>query len=300
MKRIVLFTLFLSVYSAIFAQYNQKFNAYIAKYRDLAIREQQLYGIPASITMAQALLESQAGESMIAVKGFNHFGIKCGSDWSGKTIYKDDDNLQDCFRKYAHVEESFSDHSLFLKRIRYAFLFDYQLDDYQSWAEGLKTAGYATDKDYASKLIKIIEDYNLNALVYEKPTPEKEDWDIKANDKNSVVKLLVKKENNSVKCYQLRKDATIAEVSAVLGKSKKSLLYYNDMFEDKVLKAGTYVYVAKKADKVYVGRYKHVVGEGESMHSISQKYGVTLKSLYKNNGIPYGAIAITGQTLYLK
>jgi len=305
MKKIVLLTLFLSIFFAIFAQNNPKFVAYIAKYRELAIREQQLYGIPASITMAQALIESSAGESMVAVKGLNHFGIKCGANWTGKTINKDDDNIQDCFRKYTQVEESFSDHSIFLKRPRYAFLFDYQLDDYKSWAEGLKRAGYATDKDYALKLIKIIEDYNLNTLVYEKPALERgevlsEDFKIKYTDKRSVAKLLIKQENNGINCYRLRQDATIAEIAAALGKKEKSLLYYNDMFEDRTLMSGTLVYVAKKANKVERGRYKHVVTEGDSMHSIAQKYGITLKSLYKLNGITYGAVAVAGQTLILK
>ena len=305
MKKLVLFTLFLTVSSAIFSQNSSKFDAYIAKYRDLAIREQQLYGIPASITMAQALIESAAGESMLAVKGLNHFGIKCGANWTGKTINKDDDNIQDCFRKYSQVEESFSDHSLFLKRPRYAFLFDYQLDDYKSWAEGLKRAGYATDKNYAEKLIKIIEDYNLNGLVYERIEQKRgvevgENFKMKYSDKKLVSKLMTKQENNGIKCYKLRQDATISEIAAALDKSEKSLLLYNDMFEDRILKSGTYVYIEKKAGKVERGRTNHVVKEGESMHTIAQKYGITLKSLYKINGITYGAIAVAGKTLALK
>ena len=306
MKKTVLFILFLNVFSVIFAQNNSKIVAYIAKYRELAIREQYIYGIPASITMAQGLLESAAGESMLAEKGNNHFGIKCGANWTGKTINKDDDNIQDCFRKYTKVEESYSDHSLFLKRPRYAFLFDYPLDDYKSWAEGLKRAGYATDKNYAAKLIKIIEDYNLNALVYQKFEQKKdvavaeENVKVAQSSKNTVVKFLMKQENNGINCYLLRQDATIAEIAAVLDKSEKSLLRYNDMFEDRVLKMGTYVYVAKKAKKFERGSSKHTVKEGESMHSIAQKYGITLKSLYKINGITYGAAAITGQTLLLR
>ena len=224
MKKNVLLTLFLSVSLVNFAQYSPKFDAYIAKYSELAIREQYLYGIPASITMAQALIESAAGESMLAIKGNNHFGIKCGANWTGKTINKDDDNIQDCFRKYSQVEESYTDHSLFLKRPRYAFLFDFPVDDYKSWAEGLKSAGYATDINYASKLIKIIEDYNLNKLVYEKYDMKnegevKENLEAKYNNKSSVSKLLTKQENNGIKCYKLRQDATITEIAAALGKS---------------------------------------------------------------------------------
>ena len=303
MKKIFLLTLFLSVSLTILAQYNPKYEAYIAKYRELAIREQHFHGIPASIKMAQALLESAAGESMLATKGMNHFGIKCGANWPGKTINKDDDNIQDCFRKYAKVEESYSDHSLFLKRQRYAFLFDLPLDDYKGWAEGLKSAGYATDKNYASKLIKIIEDYNLNALVYEKYDEKKErrdeNYNARYNDNSSISKILTKQENNGIKCYKLRKDATIAEIAKVLGKSEKSLLFYNDMFEDRILKSDTFVYVAKKAGKNVGVRY-HIVKDGDSMHKIAQQYGITLKSLYKINRITYGASAVLGQTLFLK
>ena len=306
MKKLILCTLFLSVSVANFAQYNPKFEAYIAKYRDLAIREQHLYGIPASIIMAQALLESSAGESMLAVKGLNHFGIKCGANWTGKTINKDDDNIQDCFRKYTQVAESFTDHSLFLKRPRYAFLFDYPLNDYKAWAVGLKQAGYATDNDYAVKLIKLIEEYRLNTLIYEEYQETDNDFFSETNlkakysDKKTVAKLMTKQENNRIQCYKLRQDATIAEISAALGKSTKSLLFYNDMFEDRTLKSGTFVYVAKKAGKIVRGRFNHIVKEGESMHTISQKYGITLKALYKINGITYGAPAITGQALSLK
>ena len=304
MKKIFFLTLFLSVSLTIFAQYNPRYESYIVKYRDLAIREQHFYGIPASITMAQALLESSAGESTLAVKGMNHFGIKCGANWAGKTINKDDDNIQDCFRKYTKVEDSYFDHSLFLQRPRYAFLFDFPVDDYKSWAEGLKTAGYATDKNYATKLIKIIEDYNLNALVYEKYEGKKnegrkDNLNVKHDDKSPVSKLLTKQENNDIKCYILRKDATIAEIAAVLGKKEKLLLFYNDMFEDRILKSDSFVYVAKKASKSEYVR-NHVVKDGDSMHTIAQKYGITLKSLYKINRIAYGAPAIIGQTLYLK
>jgi hypothetical protein len=304
MKKIILSIAFLAASTTIFAQYNPKYEAYIAKYRRLAIREQQIHNIPASITMAQAILESNAGESMLAVKGMNHFGIKCGANWTGKTINKDDDNIQDCFRKYVQAADSYTDHSLFLKRSRYAFLFEYPLNDYKAWAVGLKRAGYATDKDYASKLIKIIEDYQLNSLIYEEYKDEEngetENLTLKYNDKRALSKLLLKQENNDLKCYKLRKDATVEEIAAALGKSSAKMLYYNDLFEDVVLKSGTFVYVGKKAGKVAKRYNRHIVKAGESMHSISQKYGITLKALYKINGITYGAPSLEGQTLFLR
>ena len=134
---------------------------YIRKYSATAVREMYRSGVPASITLAQGLLESRYGQSELAVKGNNHFGIKC-HDWTGKKMYYDDDAKGECFRVYASADESFRDHSDFLRyRDRYKFLFDYEVTDYKAWAHGLKKAGYATDPAYPSKLIKIIEDYQL-------------------------------------------------------------------------------------------------------------------------------------------
>lgn len=135
--------------------------AYIAEFKDVAIREMNKYGIPASITLAQALLESGIGNSDLARYANNHFGIKCNSEWTGKTYYKDDDQKDDCFRVYENAEESFKDHSVFLKRKRYATLFDLQITDYKGWANGLKVNGYATNPKYPDLLINIIEKYNL-------------------------------------------------------------------------------------------------------------------------------------------
>ena len=135
---------------------------YIAKYSATAVREMYRTGVPASITLAQGLLESRYGQSELAAKGNNHFGIKC-HDWKGKTMKVDDDRRNECFRVYGSADESFRDHSDFLRyRDRYKFLFENELTDYKAWAHGLKKAGYATDPQYASKLIKIIEDYNLS------------------------------------------------------------------------------------------------------------------------------------------
>ena len=156
MRRIVFSGFLMLLACGLFAQRQfQSYLDYIEKYKSLAIKEQYRHGIPASITMAQAIIESNAGESMIAVKGKNHFGIKCGSNWSGKTIYKDDDKRHDCFRSYSDVLDSYEDHSQFLKRDRYASLFKIPVRDYKAWARELKRLGYATDPNYANKLIKI-------------------------------------------------------------------------------------------------------------------------------------------------
>ncbi|MGJ8761582.1 MAG: glucosaminidase domain-containing protein [Polaribacter sp.] len=136
---------------------------YIRKYAAVSVKEMHLHRIPASITLAQGILESGRGRSELALKSNNHFGIKCHSEWQGQRVYHDDDHKGECFRKYQYVESSYDDHSAFLtQRRRYAFLFDYDSDDYKGWAKGLRRAGYATDKKYPNKLIKIIEDYRLH------------------------------------------------------------------------------------------------------------------------------------------
>lgn len=140
---------------------NKAYLDYIEKYSSLAVKHQKQYGIPASITLAQGLLESGAGRSELARMSNNHFGIKCHSDWKGKRVYYDDDKKDDCFRKYNKPEDSFEDHARFLKRARYASLFELKVTDYRGWAKGLKRCGYATDKSYANKLIQTIELYEL-------------------------------------------------------------------------------------------------------------------------------------------
>lgn len=137
---------------------------YIDKYKSIAIQEMREHGIPASITMGQGILESQNGNSQLTRESNNHFGIKCHSDWSGKKTFHDDDEKNECFRKYSSAKQSFKDHSLFLKKKRYEELFSYKITDYKSWAKGLKKAGYATNPEYANLLIKIIEDNQLYLL----------------------------------------------------------------------------------------------------------------------------------------
>ena len=160
MKNYLLILFFFSVFLAV-AQ--NKTESYIAKYSNAAIAEMEIYGIPASITLAQAILESGNGESRLAVDGKNHFGIKCHSNWNGKTIIEDDDKKGECFRKYSKVSESYRDHSLFLtERGRYSFLFEYNKTDYKKWAKGLKKAGYATNPKYATLLIDLIDKYDLS------------------------------------------------------------------------------------------------------------------------------------------
>ena len=143
---------------------NETYLAYINEWKDVAIQNQADYGIPASIIMAQALLESAAGQSELARKANNHFGIKCTSDWMGPSYKYSDNTRNDCFRKYKNAADSYKDHALFLQRSRYAPCFEIAVEDYEGWAKKLRECGYATDKQYAPKLVKIIEDYRLDLL----------------------------------------------------------------------------------------------------------------------------------------
>ena len=145
----------------------QKIKRYIKLYAPIARKQMKVYKIPASVTMAQGILESGYGEATLAKKGNNHFGIKCHKDWKGKKIFHDDDEENECFRSYSNPVKSYKDHSLFLaNRDRYRFLFDLNSKDYKSWAEGLKKAGYATDPEYSKKLISLIERFNLSPVSY--------------------------------------------------------------------------------------------------------------------------------------
>lgn len=157
---------------------NKETLSYIRKYAPISVKEMHKNKIPASITLAQGILESGRGRSQLALKSNNHFGIKCHSQWQGERVYHDDDEKGECFRKYQYVETSYDDHSAFLtERKRYAFLFNYGAKDYKKWAKGLKKAGYATDKKYPNKLIKIIEDYKL----YEFDKVKKKDFKVEEN-----------------------------------------------------------------------------------------------------------------------
>lgn len=165
MKRIAIFFAAMTLtFTAAAQKPNQTYLTYIEQWKATALQNQADYGIPASIIMAQALLESAAGTSELAVNANNHFGIKCTSEWFGAVYYYDDDSEGECFRQYSDAAESFKDHALFLQRPRYATCFEIAVEDYEGWAHRLKACGYATDKNYAPKLIKLIEDYKLTEL----------------------------------------------------------------------------------------------------------------------------------------
>lgn len=255
------------------------YEKYINKYSDLAIRHQKKYHIPASITLAQGLLESGAGLSDLAKRSNNHFGIKCHSDWKGKRVYHDDDAKGECFRKYDRVEDSYEDHSRFLtERSRYASLFKLKIRDYKGWAKGLQKCGYATDRAYANKLIKVIEDYELYKFDKGKTSKRKSS----------------KEENQPVLTYQVyrtydllyvyaKEDDSFEQIANSLGFKAKKLIKYNEVPEDFPLEKGDIVYLEEKKKKADSPNEEHVVQVGESMHSIAQLYGIQVKYLYKMN-----------------
>ena len=253
---------------------NKQYEDYIKKYRELAVEEMKKYHIPASITLAQGLLESGAGQSTLARKSNNHFGIKCGSDWNGKTVSHDDDARGECFRAYKHPKESYEDHSKFLAgRPRYASLFKLNITDYKGWARGLKKAGYATNPRYADQLIGIIELYGLHqydtkdGLKWMKENPNPHQPYIA----NGLVYIVV------------RAGDSWKSISKEFDISQKKLRKYNDLYKGYALQVGDILYLEKKNKKADKEHIVHVLRAGESMYSISQKYGIRLKNLYKLN-----------------
>lgn len=296
----------------VWAQKKMSTPDYVAKYKDIAIKKQKKYGIPASITLAQGILESGNGNSKLARKANNHFGIKCHKGWSGKTYHMDDDAKNECFRKYKKAEDSYRDHSEFLtQRGRYSFLFDYETTDYKKWAHGLKKAGYATNPKYPQLLIKIIEKYHLNKYdkKYKKKQGKKKDIekvtfaavstaDFKQIDSWSSGRKIYM--NNGVKLIIIEKGDTFNGLADEFEIYRWQFKKYNELDKKHVLKIGEVIYLEKKkrkADK----KYKiHVVNAGETMHFISQLYGITLKRLYKLNNLPQGVQLEVGTKLKLR
>jgi LysM repeat protein len=283
---------------------------YIDMWKEEAVKQMYLYKIPASITLAQGILESGDGNSMLARKGNNHFGIKC-HDWTGETIFKDDDKKNECFRKYPDAAESYKDHSEFLaKRDRYTRLFDLNTNDYKGWAKGLKECGYATNPKYAELLIKLIEDNNLHeydAYKYEPlsvvasvpastttKAPPKASVSVAPSNANLNK---AKVTENNIKYVHAKDGDTFYKIARDNGMGLWQLYKYNDLGKSDVLIVGDVVYLQPKKNKSKTAT--HTVREGETMRDVSQQYGVKLKKLYKKNEMPFGATPKAGQKLRL-
>ena len=263
-----------------YAQNKNNHELYIETYHKLAVDHMKRYKIPASITLAQGILESKAGMSNLAMEANNHFGIKCGN-WTGPSIKQDDDEKDECFRKYKNAKESYEDHSRFLtERERYSTLFLLKPNDYAGWAQGLSACGYATDPLYASKLINLIESYELHKFDGKKYISDKNEN--KNNNLNKSIDRDIYKSFGLVYTVAKENDS-FSSIALDLDFNTKDLLKYNDVQSDCQLQKGDIIYLQKKkikADKPY---YDHIVQAGETMYSISQKYGVRASSLCKMN-----------------
>jgi len=269
---------------------------YIEKYSEFALQEMQIYKIPASITLAQGLLESGFGNSNLATKANNHFGIKCGS-WKGETYFADDDLKNECFRKYKNAAESFKDHSQFLSLYkRYEDLFKLEITDYKGWARGLKKAGYATDPKYAEALIKLIEDYKL----YEYDSGAIPKTKTKYTGYNLICHLCNRKiyTNNAVPFVIADSTDNPLIIAKEFDMGAWQIFRYNDMQKSEKISTGDTIYLKPKKRKASVEL--HTVKTGETIHAISQKYAIKEKHIFRINEIKPETPIKAGQKLYLQ
>ncbi len=297
---------------------------YIKKFAPIAQQEMVVHGIPASIKLAQALVESEFGRSTLAVNSNNHFGIKCGSQWNGKSFYKIDDDkdengelIESCFRAFDKPEESFKAHSEFLKdpkkSSRYGFLFNFPANDYQNWAKGLKDAGYATDPTYPSKLIRIIEKYKLHKYdeIDENKLAEINKSKNNSAPKNSKIKEEEKDKStiatasftkikiNDKNAIKLKSNANVEKLAKALNMDIADLIAHNEMLygASQKISTGSIVFIEKKRKSAEGEDKLHKVEKDETLESISNIYGVRAKTLYQLNKIPKNHQPLEGQII---
>ena len=296
---------------------------YIERYKSIAVAHMERYGIPASITMAQGILESDAGNSALSLSSNNHFGIKCKKNWTGRKVYHDDDAKGECFRAYPSVEESYQDHAEFLDSSpRYDSLFSYPSNDYRSWARGLKAAGYATAPDYAERLVAIIEKYNLHLLdqqdgdaVYSSGKNAKQNAEYFALQSNIIrqeavgidpfrISSSVHKGYNVYRtnntCYVVaKKDDTYATLGKTFAISERMLRRFNDATKTDTLKENDIVYIERKKERWMGDALLHEVRKDEDLHSLSQSFGIRKNRLARLNRLRNNALQ-EGQTIRIR
>lgn len=253
---------------------------YIDKYSGLAVSQMDLHGIPASVTLAQGLLESGAGRSTLATEGNNHFGIKCHTDWEGETMLRSDDAPDECFRVYDTAEESFEDHSRFLKRKRYASLFELDPGDYSGWARGLKQCGYATNPHYADILITIIERY---ALYNYDNGGIPDEAEMAEFIRQTIASSHIVRKSRGLHYVIAYPGDTYSSLASEFGISLESILANNDMAGDCEVREWQEVYLVSKLDEGPDDVKTVTIGRDETLHSVSQRFGVTLESLRRYN-----------------
>lgn len=283
---------------------------YIDQYKGMAMRHMRDYHIPASIILAQGIIESRAGQSELAVKANNHFGIKCHREWNGPAHYQDDDQPGECFRKYRNAEESFVDHARFLTtRDRYKLLFSLDIKDYTAWAYGLKAAGYATNPKYPEILLMTIERFSLNQYdIYDKQVAESPGINQSGNIRNLITSQYVyfapgpnsRKVylNNHIQLVFAREGETLVQIARDFRIPSSKLMKFNDIRRAGVLHEGDIVYLQSKKRKA---EYKlHVVEQGQTLWEISQLYGIKLKNLILKNQLADGIEPFPGSVLKLR
>ena len=336
--RVLSLLILLSISVSSFSQ-KDRAAAYLEKYKDLAMKEMLRSGVPASITLAQGMLESNYGESNLCKNSNNHFGIKCKLDWVGEKVYHDDDESQECFRKYENSLDSYKDHSNFLKsRPHYASLFTLDPADYEGWCRGLKKAGYATESQYAERLIAIINNYNLNTyslLVINKEFSSNDSWvgvtttDLKQGNnikihttiiedekdaaeiknKNAYAKFKTARFNpnnypesefaiNGLKVIYVDEGTSMLALAQIHNISFRKLLSYNDLENVEILEKCQLIFLEKKSKKG--AKEFHIVTYGESLYDIAQKEGVRLEYIAELNNTSKNIYPQVGEKINLK
>jgi LysM repeat protein len=287
--------------------------SYIELYAEAAVENMKKSGVPASITLAQGILESGSGNSDLARIAKNHFGIKCHTGWTGKTYHMDDDAPNECFRSYEHVLDSYRDHAEFLRgRPRYAALFELPIADYKGWANGLKAAGYATNPKYPELLIGLIERYHLN--TYDQPgasvasskkvdsekktTPTEPQTAPKTQGKNSQSYRLIY--INGLRAVELMSDFDRSLFNLAFELPERKWLKYNERGPNDALKAGQIVFLEPLRNSAALGTNEHTVQQGDTWHSIAHKYGVKTKALLKKNRAGAGSLLEAGTKVRLR
>lgn len=324
MRKLYCFFCFWALILSAGAQSSSDIQAYIQQYKSIALEQEREFGVPASITLAQGILESGAGKSWLTRISNNHFGIKRGGGWTGSCVFAwDDDPQKSPFRQYSSAEESFRDHSKFLRNNgRYSNLFNKSVYDYRGWANGLQRAGYATSSTYAKALIGYIDTYRLYAInggVKLKPgktvtitrtitveelvendlqMDEEEESEEQESVVNTIQKLVV--EINDVPCTILYPGETLSSISMRYDIPRHKLLEYNETTSEEDLREGDIVFLSKKKKKYQGAQDYYRVKEGETLYQISQKYGIRISNLMKMNQKNTFASLSAGEKLKLK
>lgn len=301
-------------------------STYIQYYKDLAVSEMKRTGVPASITLAQGMLESDYGRSTLARLANNHFGIKCHNDWKGQTMRQHDDRRNECFRKYQKVEDSFYDHSDFLRSgSRYSFLFDLDPKNYKAWAHGLRKAGYATNPDYANLLIRKIEENKLYQFddsyvaSSNKPLPKMPEKETVSSAPSGtsgkppvtgedagvtfgavLARVPRIRENNKLQYIIVKEGDTREKIENEFQLLRWELPRYNELQDNFTPVPGQMLYLQPKRDKAEAGKDFHTAAEGETMYSISQLYGIKLGDLLEMNRMNSGSDPSAGQKIWLR